>query len=111
MAGRAAGQLLDRVTANQPPTASFTTSTTNLVASVDGTGTYAVDGTVTSYAWNWGDRAWLAGATQPSTWLQTTTDSTAGLQGTGVVGFVTYASGSATSDKVLRCDNLTAKAL
>jgi PKD repeat protein len=56
-------------------------------------------------------RAWLTGTTEPSTWLQTATDSTAGLQGTGAVGFVTYASGSATADSVLRYDNLTAKAL
>jgi PKD repeat protein len=56
-------------------------------------------------------RAWLAGATEPATWLQTATDSTAGLQATGAVGFVTYVSGSATAPAVVRYDNLTAKAL
>jgi PKD repeat protein len=56
-------------------------------------------------------RAWLAGTAEPGGWLQTTTDSTSGLQGTGVVGFVSYASGSATAPAVLRYDTLTAKAL
>jgi PKD repeat protein len=56
-------------------------------------------------------RAWLAGTTEPSTWLQTATDSTSGHQGAGAVGFVTYASGSATSATVVRYDGLTAKAL
>ncbi|WP_353648549.1 PKD domain-containing protein [Nakamurella sp. A5-74] len=41
--------------ANQVPTASFTASSANLVASVDGSGSSDPDGTVASYSWNWGD--------------------------------------------------------
>ena len=41
--------------ANQLPTASFTSSTANLVASVDGSDSSDPDGTVASYTWSWGD--------------------------------------------------------
>ncbi len=40
---------------NVAPTASFTATTNNLSASVDGTGSSDTDGTVASYSWNWGD--------------------------------------------------------
>jgi PKD repeat protein len=40
---------------NQPPTAAFTVTANGLVASVDGTGSTDSNGTVTGYAWNWGD--------------------------------------------------------
>ena len=42
-------------TPNQPPTASFTTSCTDLVCAFNGTGSSDPDGTIASYAWNWGD--------------------------------------------------------
>ena len=40
---------------NQPPTASFTYSVTDLAVDVDGSGSSDTDGTIDSYAWNWGD--------------------------------------------------------
>ncbi len=40
---------------NQAPTASFTTSVTNLSAAVDGTASADADGTVVSWSWSWGD--------------------------------------------------------
>ncbi len=46
-----------------PPTASFTSSATNLTASFDGTGSGDVDGTITGYAWNFGDGATGTGPT------------------------------------------------
>lgn len=41
--------------ANQPPVASFTSSSTGLAASFDGSGSSDSDGTVASYAWDFGD--------------------------------------------------------
>ena len=40
---------------NQPPVASFTSSTSGLQVSVDGSGSSDPDGTVASYDWSWGD--------------------------------------------------------
>lgn len=40
---------------NQPPTAAFTSSVNDLTASVDGSSSSDSDGTVASYAWDWGD--------------------------------------------------------
>jgi PKD repeat protein len=40
---------------NQPPVASFTNNCTNLVCSFDGTGSTDPDGSVVSYAWDFGD--------------------------------------------------------
>lgn len=48
---------------NQAPTASFTASTSLLVASVNGNGSSDADGTIASYAWNWGDGTTGSGAT------------------------------------------------
>ena len=56
-------------------------------------------------------RVWLAGTAEPSTWLQTATDSTAALQGAGSVGFIAYVSGSATAPAVVRLDELAAVTL
>ncbi len=41
--------------ANQSPTAAFTTSTTNLKVTVNGSGSSDPDGTIASYAWTYGD--------------------------------------------------------
>ncbi len=40
---------------NNAPTASFTTSTSGLTASVNGTGSSDPDGDALTYSWNWGD--------------------------------------------------------
>jgi subtilisin len=40
---------------NSPPTATFTFSCTDLACDFDGSGSSASDGTITSYAWNFGD--------------------------------------------------------
>ncbi|MEP6563450.1 MAG: PKD domain-containing protein, partial [Nakamurella sp.] len=53
--------------ANQPPVAAFTASCPVLTCSVDAAGSSDPDGTVTSYAWNWGDGTSSTGA--PSTHL------------------------------------------
>ncbi len=41
--------------ANQPPTAAFTTTPSDLAISVDGTGSTDADGSIAGYSWNWGD--------------------------------------------------------
>jgi PKD repeat protein len=40
---------------NEAPTASFTTSVSDLTVSVDGSASSDTDGTIASYQWNWGD--------------------------------------------------------
>ena len=40
---------------NQGPTASFTTDCTNLAATSDASGSTDPDGTMTGYAWDFGD--------------------------------------------------------
>ena len=40
---------------NQPPVAAFTSSSSNLTGSFDGSGSSDPDGTVASYSWNYGD--------------------------------------------------------
>jgi PKD repeat protein len=40
---------------NQAPTAAFTSSVSNLTASVNGSGSSDPDGTIASYSWSWGD--------------------------------------------------------
>ena len=57
------------VVANQPPKASFTTSCTQLVCSLDGSGsTTDSDGTIASYAWTFGDGGTATGATANHTY-------------------------------------------
>ena len=54
--------------ANQAPTAAFTSSTDDLAVSVDGSGSSDPDGTVESYAWDFGDGATDTGATASHTY-------------------------------------------
>ncbi len=49
--------------ANVAPTASFTSLSTNLTASFDGTGSSDTDGTVAAWAWNFGDGGTATGST------------------------------------------------
>ena len=48
---------------NQPPTASFTYSCTNLSCSFDGAASSDPDGSISSYSWNFGDGTTGSGAT------------------------------------------------
>jgi serine protease len=50
-------------TPNVPPTASFTYSCTDLTCSFDGSGSSDSDGSITSYAWNFGDGTTGSGVT------------------------------------------------
>ncbi|UOX99768.1 PKD domain-containing protein [Blastococcus sp. PRF04-17] len=54
--------------ANLPPTARFAATADGLVAGFDGTGATDVDGTITGYAWNFGDGSTGAGATASRTY-------------------------------------------
>lgn len=49
--------------ANNPPTASFTTSTSGLTASVNGSGSTDPDGDALTYSWTWGDGGTSTGVT------------------------------------------------
>jgi large repetitive protein len=55
---------------NQPPVASFTKTTSQLTVNVDGTGSTDPDGTIASYAWNFGDGSLATGPTASHTYLQ-----------------------------------------
>ena len=54
--------------ANVPPTASFTTSCSNLTCSVNGSGSSDADGSIVSYAWVFGDGQTGTGATASRTY-------------------------------------------
>ncbi len=54
--------------ANQPPTASFTFTCAELGCSFDGTGSSDTDGTISTYAWTFGDGAAETGATPSHTY-------------------------------------------
>ena len=62
---------------NHPPTAAFSSSTLNLTASVDGTASADSDGTISSYAWNFGDGTSGTGATTSHTYAASGTYSVA----------------------------------
>jgi PKD repeat protein len=53
---------------NQPPVASFTSAVTGLGAAVDGSGSTDSDGTIASYAWDFGDGGKATGATASHTY-------------------------------------------
>jgi Concanavalin A-like lectin/glucanases superfamily/PKD domain len=53
-------------------------------------------------------KVWAVGSAEPSAWLQSVTDSTAGLQEVGSIGLVDYVSGSATAALAVRHDDLLA---
>ncbi|MFV1988553.1 MAG: PKD domain-containing protein [Gemmatimonadota bacterium] len=53
---------------NQPPTASFTPKCTGLACNFDGSASNDSDGTIASYAWDFGDGATGAGATPSHTY-------------------------------------------
>ncbi len=54
--------------ANQPPVAAFTSSSTGLAVSVNGSTSSDPDGTITAYAWDFGDGATATGATASHTY-------------------------------------------
>ena len=54
-----------RVAANQSPTAAFTQTCNNLACSFDGTTSSDSDGTIASYAWNFGDGTGTASTAAP----------------------------------------------
>lgn len=53
---------------NTPPVASFTASTDQLTATVDGSASTDADGTLTGHAWSWGDGATTAGPSSTHTY-------------------------------------------
>lgn len=53
---------------NQPPTASFTSATTNLTVNVDASESADPDSSIQSYAWDWGDGATGSGVTASHTY-------------------------------------------
>ena len=55
--------------AGTPPAASFTVSCALLACNVDGSASSDPDGTVTGYAWQWGDGASSTGATSSHTYI------------------------------------------
>jgi hypothetical protein len=56
------------VVTNQAPTAAFTTATSALAATVDGSGSTDADGTIAAYSWDFGDGATASGATADHTY-------------------------------------------
>ncbi|MBC7723892.1 MAG: PKD domain-containing protein [Burkholderiaceae bacterium] len=87
--------------ANMAPVAAFSSTAANLAATVDGSGSTDSDGTVASYAWNFGDGATATGATASHTYAAagtytvtlTVTDN-AGATGTTSKGIAVTAPGT-----------------
>ena len=74
------------VPTNLPPTADFSVTTSGLIVNVDGSPSYDSDGTISTYAWSWGDESTNApspettashtyAATGPYTIILTVTDN------------------------------------
>jgi PKD repeat protein len=76
---------ISRNAANQPPVASFTSSCTNLACTFDGSGSSDPDGTIASYAWNFGDGGTGTGASPSHTYAAAGTYSV-GLTVTDAAG-------------------------
>jgi PKD repeat protein len=58
---------------DQPPTAAFTASCDHVACTLDGSGSSDTDGTIASYAWNFGDGSTATGATATHTFPATGT--------------------------------------
>ncbi len=71
--GQAATTKQVTVGANQAPTAAFTSSVSQLTASVDASGSTDADGSVASYAWDFGDGASGTGETDSHSYAATGT--------------------------------------
>jgi len=56
-------------------------------------------------------RVWAQGITEPTSWLNTATDATAGLQTAGSVGYTAYTSSAAAEPAVFQVDALVANKL
>lgn len=61
--GETSQAVVTTVPVNQPPVAAFTPTATGLTVTVDGSASSDPDGTIASYAWNFGDGATGTGAT------------------------------------------------
>jgi len=66
--GNATSQTAHALTVNAPPVASFTSACNGLTCSFDASGSSDSDGTITSYAWTFGDGATGSGATVSRTY-------------------------------------------
>jgi|GEM_PF-237165 len=80
------------VAANVAPTAAFTTTATDLAVAVNGSGSTDTDGTVASYAWDFGDGATASGSTANHTYAAagTYTISLTVTDNKGATGTVTH---------------------
>ncbi|CAN5138836.1 hypothetical protein BH09ACT1_BH09ACT1_05760 [soil metagenome] len=67
-AGRGGAVVTPPPATNAAPTASFTSSVSNLAATVNGSASTDSDGSISSYAWNFGDGSTGAGATSSHTY-------------------------------------------
>jgi serine protease len=98
---------------NNPPTASFTTTTSGLTASVNGSGSTDPDGDPLTYSWTFGDGGTATGATASHAYAAAGTYSVAltvndGRGGTSTATqSVTVTSGGSTGDPDPSTPNLT----